>query len=350
VSRPINARDHGRPGPGADPQKLRRPARLAKAAPGHGGPAVADPVVSQPPDAGPVDGGLSDTNDVEEERVVLSVGSTHFHNGRVSPERYASDLAPSFLGAIVASHTLLRELFKEMGAPEGASIQADCERWHLRYGSDVSQAQFSVDEQVSTNGAVRGSTAGNRAGADGWVRGLVASRDADHAQALAAFEAEAAEAAEAGAPQRAAIAYRAAGAAALAAGRGDQLVLSALAVVAGAAVIVGAPRLGVTFPILADLARHPGLLAACTVGYLFLGIGLFCSQLLFSLSAPMRPLAAAWAGLAALGATSIGAAWAGPTVSAIAGLVAGAGVYAAVAVMLAHRAFTRADLTYYRTL
>ena len=53
------------------------------------------------------------------------------------------------------------------------------------------------------------------------MRGLVASRDADHAQALAAFEAEAAEAAEAGAPQRAAIAYRAAAAAALAAGRGD---------------------------------------------------------------------------------------------------------------------------------
>ena len=49
----------------------------------------------------------------------------------------------------------------------------------------------------------------------------MASRDADHAQALAAFEAEAAEAVEAGAPQRAAIAYRAAAAAALAAGRGD---------------------------------------------------------------------------------------------------------------------------------
>ncbi|HVA03173.1 MAG TPA: hypothetical protein VMU64_05430 [Acidimicrobiales bacterium] len=128
------------------------------------------------------------------------------------------------------------------------------------------------------------------------------------------------------------------------------LVLGGLAVVAGAGVIVGAPRLGATFPILADLARHPGLLAACTVGYLLLGIGLFCSQLLFSLSAPMRPLAAAWAGLAALTTTSIGTAWAGPTVAAVAGLVAGAGVYAAVAVALAHRAFTRADLTYYRTL
>jgi hypothetical protein len=132
--------------------------------------------------------------------------------------------------------------------------------------------------------------------------------------------------------------------------REQLLVLGGLAVVAGAVVIVGAPRLGAAFPILADLVRHPGLLAACTIGYLFLGIGLFCSQLLFSLSAPMRPLAAAWSGLAALIATSIGAAGAGPTVSAVAGLVAGAGVYAAVAVVLAHRAFTRADLTYYRTL
>lgn len=203
------------------PKKLRHSARLAKAAPAHAVPARDDSGVSEPADGGPVDAELSDTNDVEEERVVLAVGSTYFHNGRVSPERYASDLAPSFLGAIAASHTLLRELFKEMGAPEGASIQADCERWHLRYGSDVNQAQFSVDEQVSANGAGAASATGDRTGADGWVRGLVASRDADHAQALAAFEAEAVEAAEAGAPQRAAIAYRAAGAAALSAGRGD---------------------------------------------------------------------------------------------------------------------------------
>jgi hypothetical protein len=132
--------------------------------------------------------------------------------------------------------------------------------------------------------------------------------------------------------------------------REQLLVLGGLAVVAGVAVIVGAPRLGATFPILGSLAQHPGLLAACTVGYLFLGFGLFCSQLLFSLSAPMRPLAAAWAGLMALGVTSIGATWAGPTVAAVAGLVAGAGVYACVAVALAYRAFARADLTYYRTL
>ncbi len=132
--------------------------------------------------------------------------------------------------------------------------------------------------------------------------------------------------------------------------REQLLVLGGLAAVAGGAVIVGAPRLGATFPILEDLARHPGLLAACTVGYLFLGIGLFSSQLLFALSAPVPPLAAAWAGLVALVAASAGAAGDGATVSAVAGLVAGAGVYACVAVGLAHRAFTRADLTYYRTL
>jgi hypothetical protein len=132
--------------------------------------------------------------------------------------------------------------------------------------------------------------------------------------------------------------------------RSQLIVLAGLAVVAGAAVVVGAPRLGATLPILADLAQHPGLLAGCTVGYLFLGVGLFCSQVLFAMSAPMRPLAAAWAGCAALTAASISAAWAGPSVSAVAGLVAGAGTYGCVAVLLAHRAFAHADLTFYRTL
>jgi len=127
-------------------------------------------------------------------------------------------------------------------------------------------------------------------------------------------------------------------------------VLGGLAVVAGAAVVVGAPRLGATFPILEDLARHPGLLAACTMGYLFLGTGLFCSQLLFALSAPMRPLAAAWAGCVTMVVVSIAATWAGPTMSSVVGLVAGAGIYACVAVVLAQRAFGQPDLTYYRTL
>jgi hypothetical protein len=215
------------------PQKLRKLARLATAV----STAAAAPrptvVVSEPTkddpgdldDLGPghpgPDGPGHPALTAEGERVVLSIGSTYFHNGRVSPERYASDLAPTFLGSIAASHTLLSELFKEMGAPEGASIQANCDRWRLRFGSDMHQAQFSVVEQVAAAGTDAESAPGEGSGADGWVRGIVASRDADHAQALAAFEAEAAEAVEAGAPQRAAIAYRAAAAAALAAGRGD---------------------------------------------------------------------------------------------------------------------------------
>ncbi len=230
------------------PKKLRKPARLAKAGgagiatlePGHpdaqhsgpdarhSGPDASEmePRLPGPVDAGPVDAGLADggfdpgsTQDAE--RVVLAIGSTYFHNGRVSPERYASDLAPTFTGAVAASHTLLRDLFKEVGAPEGALIHAECDRWHLRYGAEVNQAQFSVEEQVTPGPVGMESMTGTTSGADSWVRGIVASRDADHAQALAAFEAEAAEAAEAGAPQRAAIAYRAAAAAALAAGRGD---------------------------------------------------------------------------------------------------------------------------------
>jgi hypothetical protein len=220
------------------PKKLRTPARLAKpGAPGGAtleivdvGPEPQPAAVIEPdplshetaPDASPTYASPTDTgSDQGGERVVLAVGSTYFHNGRVSPELYASDLAPSFTGAIAASHTLLRDLFKEMGAPEGALIQAACDRWHLRYGAEMHQAQFSVDEQVTTDPAGSAPVAGEGAGADSWVRGIVAARDADHAQALAAFEAEAAEATEAGAPQRAAIAYRAAAAAALAAGRGD---------------------------------------------------------------------------------------------------------------------------------
>ena len=227
------------------PKRVRAPARYLRPARPGAGPvaaraeeAVDDPGIgfeqseAQGPDPGAAidgpeeskdeaGGGMGRIGELEAERVVLAIGSTYFHDGRVGPERYASDLAPTFVGAVAASHTLLRELFKEMGADEGASIQALCDRWHLRYGAEVGQAQFSVDEEIPVDGAGARTTSGTGTGADGWVRGLVASRDSDHAQALAAFETEAAEAAEAGAPQRAAIAYRAAAAAALSAGRGD---------------------------------------------------------------------------------------------------------------------------------
>ena len=138
---------------------------------------------------------------LEAERVVLAVGSSYYHDGRVSSERYASDLAPTFLAAIAASHTLLRELFNEMGATDSARIEAHCDQWHLHYGVDVSQAQFTVDAEVPTSGVDTRSPSGRGADADGWIRGLVASRDADHAKALTAFEDEATQAESAGLPR-----------------------------------------------------------------------------------------------------------------------------------------------------
>ena len=161
-----------------------------------------------------------DTRGEGDEQVVLAVGSDYYHDGRVGPERYASDLAPSFLGAVAASHMLLRQLFSEIGAPPEAPLEARCDRWQLRYGADVGQAQF-VEHAAASTGSEGRSKAGPATDADEWIRGLVATRDADHGQAMAAFEAEAGEAAAAGAPQRAAIAYRAAAAAASAAGRAD---------------------------------------------------------------------------------------------------------------------------------
>ncbi|HXQ61913.1 MAG TPA: hypothetical protein VN796_06220 [Acidimicrobiales bacterium] len=122
-----------------------------------------------------------------------------------------------------------------------------------------------------------------------------------------------------------------------------------LGVTAGVAVIVGAPRLGTSLSILRDLTRHEGLLAACTAGYVLLGVGLFCCQALFSLSAPMWPLAAAGGGCASMVVASSGATSAGATVAAAVGLVAAAAVFAGVALLGAHRTFSRADLVYYRT-
>lgn len=170
------------------------------------------PSPASSPDAGPGPGG---------EQVVLALGQAYFADGRVGPDRYASDLAPSFVGAVSAGHTLLRGLFDELGAPHGTPIEATCDRWHLRLGSEVGQALVVEDDPPDGPLTSEGPAPGERESADSWVRGLVASRDADHGQALAAFEAEAEAAAAEGAPQRAAIAYRSAAAAAMAAGRGD---------------------------------------------------------------------------------------------------------------------------------
>lgn len=125
--------------------------------------------------------------------------------------------------------------------------------------------------------------------------------------------------------------------------------LLGLGVVTGVVVVVGAPHLGTSLPILKDLGRHQGLLAACTAGYVLLGAGLFACQLLFSLSAPMWPLAAAGVGCFGLIVASGSAMAAGPTAAAAVGLVAAAGLFAAVALYGARQTFSRADLVYYRT-
>jgi len=131
--------------------------------------------------------------------------------------------------------------------------------------------------------------------------------------------------------------------------RGQLAIALGFGVVAGLVVVIGAPRLGAVLPILGDLARHQGLLAACAIGYVLLGLGLFCCQLLFTLSAPTWPLAAASVGCASLFVASGATMPYGATAAATAGLLAATWVFAVIALLGAHRAFSRADLAYYRT-
>jgi hypothetical protein len=155
------------------------------------------------------------------ERILLNIGSPYFHDGRIGPEHYASDVAPTFLAVITASHSLLRELFTEMGASLSAAVSARCDTLELRYGASPGEVQLVQRDPTPQEGPSVPATSGTDGTVDEWVRGVVAARDADHSQALSSFEAEAAEAVDSGSPQRAAIAYRAASAAARAAGRAD---------------------------------------------------------------------------------------------------------------------------------
>ncbi|HTZ09285.1 MAG TPA: hypothetical protein VMB72_09445 [Acidimicrobiales bacterium] len=188
------------------------------AAPDDSAPDDTAPDDSAPDDSAPDDAGPGEPGG---ESVVLALGQAYFADGRVGPERYASDLTPSFVGAVTAGHTLLRGLFEDLGVPHGTPIEASADRWRIRLGSELGQALFVEVQPSEGPPTSEGPAPGERDNADAWVRGLVASRDADHGQALAAFEAEAETAAAEGAPQRAAIAYRSAAAAAMAAGRGD---------------------------------------------------------------------------------------------------------------------------------
>jgi hypothetical protein len=156
------------------------------------------------------------------ERILLNIGSAYFHDGRIGPDHYASDVAPTFLAVITATHSLLRELFTEMGASTSAAVTARCDTLELRYGTSPGEMQLVQCDPTPREGPpVPATTNGTDGTVDEWVRGVVAARDADHSQALSSFEAEAAEAVDSGSPQRAAIAYRAASAAARAAGRSD---------------------------------------------------------------------------------------------------------------------------------
>lgn len=149
--------------------------------------------------------------------VLLSVGRTYFHDGTVGEGRYQDDLAPSFLAALAALHELARAVFSEMGAPSDAELSAHCDRWSLKLGPETGHAQM-----VRLDDGVPLAPARKERRADQWLRGIAALRQADHAQALAAFETEAAQAMAAGSPQRAAVSYRAAAASARSIGRADQ--------------------------------------------------------------------------------------------------------------------------------
>jgi len=214
---PRQAPDAARSGPtpltgGTRPAPDDPPVRLVPVDPSTPGDSESQPS-TEPRDKAPSGPGT--------EHVVLAVGSPYFHDGRVGRDRYASDLTSSFIGSVTAAQLLLRGLFDEVGAPPDAFIEATCDRLRLRFGSDVGEAQFTEEDKASTGDGRVDPSPVEHGHADEWVRGLVAVRDADHAQALAAFESEAAEAAASGSPQRAAIAYRAASSAATAAGRSD---------------------------------------------------------------------------------------------------------------------------------
>jgi hypothetical protein len=149
--------------------------------------------------------------------VLLAVGPSYFHDGTVGEGLYEADLPLTLLATFEALHVLARAIFCEMGAARHAEVTVNCDRWLLRLGPETGQAQL-VQVEVGTPGT----PARNERRADQWLRGVAAHRQADHPQALAAFEAEAAAAMAAGSPQRASVAFRAAAASARSIGRADE--------------------------------------------------------------------------------------------------------------------------------
>ena len=149
--------------------------------------------------------------------VLLAVGRSYFHDGTVGEGLYEADLPLTLLATFDALHVLARAVFSEMGAARDTEVTITCDRWMLRLGPETGQAQLVEIEAVSPSTPARSE---RRAGQ--WLRGVAALRQADHPQALAAFEAEASAAVAAGSPQRAAVCFRAAAASARSIGRGDE--------------------------------------------------------------------------------------------------------------------------------
>ena len=149
--------------------------------------------------------------------MLLAVGPSYFHDGTVGEGLYENDLPLTLLATFEALHVLARAIFCEMGAARDTEVTINCGRWLLRLGPETGQAQL-----VQVDAGTASTPARTERRADQWLRGVAALRQADHPQALAAFEAEAAAAVAAGSPQRAAVAFRAAAASARSIGRADE--------------------------------------------------------------------------------------------------------------------------------
>ena len=150
-------------------------------------------------------------------KVLLAVGRSYFHDGTVGEGLYEPDLPHTLLATFDALQVLARAVFSEMGAARDAEVTVNCDRWLLRLGPETGQAQL-----VQMDASAPSTPARSERRAGQWLRGVASLRQADHPQALAAFEAEAASAVAAGSPQRAAVAFRAAAASARSIGRADQ--------------------------------------------------------------------------------------------------------------------------------
>jgi len=149
--------------------------------------------------------------------VLLAVGRSFFHDGTVGEGLYEADLPLTLIATFDALLVLSRAVFSEMGAARDTEVTITCDRWLLRLGPETGQAQLVEIDAVAPSTPAR-----SERRAEQWFRGVAALRQADHPQALAAFEAEAEAAVAAGSPQRAAVAFRAAAASARSIGRGDE--------------------------------------------------------------------------------------------------------------------------------